>query len=375
MCRVLSVLLLGSLLTTVLGQNQGQNQDPYPDYGSTSHLPSAQNLPDKTQVNQTGTNRCGTQSSDDSLCQNLYLAGPTDWCLYAPPVVGAIGDFEADAVSYCTKAGRGTRTIPPGVVTSVTFVYAPGYVQVTGVGDLTKLKIAPNDDGGEMDAHGATGTGNPKGDLVFIKDENGKWQQAHEWMNFMSDKEFCIRACYDGNLATTLCRHVYDTLGCSWNMPGNYTPGVYQVCHTENAMDVAFHDGKEYHQDDGPAPDPYPPPRVLDCTPFNEADLYGNITSGAFSNGNNTQKVIPYTGPLDHSVPNGAPNGGGSINITGGNNNPPGQNSNNKGGASGSSSGGTPTSTNACISVTASQQLGYVFITIFMALLGGCLVL
>ena len=39
------------------------------------------------------------------------------------------------------------------------FVQTPDYVQITGVGDLTKLNIPAGDDGGELDPHGADGNG------------------------------------------------------------------------------------------------------------------------------------------------------------------------------------------------------------------------
>lgn len=126
-----------------------------------------------------------------------------------------------DVVSWCTKSGRGTRLIPEGAILGASFVYAPHYVQVTGEGDLTKINVAKGDDGGELDPHGATGEGNPVGGLVFHCTK-GKCIQMHEWAMFMSDTEFCFRACYDGDRATSLCRHTYDTLGCRFNMPANY---------------------------------------------------------------------------------------------------------------------------------------------------------
>lgn len=66
----------------------------------------------------------------------------------------------------------------------------------------------------------------------------------------MAYNEFCIRGCKDGNTtnAQALCNHIYDVLGkrhsspftaprelscllgCDWNMPGNYTPGVFENC-------------------------------------------------------------------------------------------------------------------------------------------------
>ena len=98
--------------------------------------------------------------------------------------------------------------------------------------------------------------GNPIGGLVFSS-AFGELAQMHEWtvsrispntapsypfrglsvltvifaaQNFVSNSEFCIRACKDGPDAPTLCQHIYDTLGCFWNMPGNYSEGLFDQC-------------------------------------------------------------------------------------------------------------------------------------------------
>ena len=72
--------------------------------------------------------------------------------------------------------------------------------------------------------------GNPIGGLVFSSAFTGQLVQLHEWTNFMSDTEFCFRGCKDGPNAPALCQHIYDTLGCMWNMPGNYSAGVFERC-------------------------------------------------------------------------------------------------------------------------------------------------
>lgn len=46
----------------------------------------------------------------------------------------------------------------------------------------------------------------------------------------MSAEQFCIRACKDGPRAPALCQHVYDVMGCAWNMPGNYDAGTFERC-------------------------------------------------------------------------------------------------------------------------------------------------
>lgn len=46
----------------------------------------------------------------------------------------------------------------------------------------------------------------------------------------MSDSEFCFRGCKDGPNAPALCQHIYDVMGCQWNMPGNYAAGTFERC-------------------------------------------------------------------------------------------------------------------------------------------------
>lgn len=46
----------------------------------------------------------------------------------------------------------------------------------------------------------------------------------------MSATQFCIRACKEGPQGPGLCQHVYDTLGCSWNIPGDYDVGSFDDC-------------------------------------------------------------------------------------------------------------------------------------------------
>jgi len=75
----------------------------------------------------------------------------TDFCVWAPAPGGGVANFEAEVVSYCTKAGRGTRVIPEGTILGAHFVKTKSYVQVTGTGDFTKIGITPGDEGGELD--------------------------------------------------------------------------------------------------------------------------------------------------------------------------------------------------------------------------------
>ena len=76
----------------------------------------------------------------------LLLSSADDFCLWAPPSVATIGDSERYEVAWCTKSGRGARTIPNGTLKGVHFVKTPDYVQVTGVGDFTKINIPSGDE-------------------------------------------------------------------------------------------------------------------------------------------------------------------------------------------------------------------------------------
>ncbi|CAO1633441.1 unnamed protein product [Sympodiomycopsis kandeliae] len=252
---------------------------------SATYQASPSGLPDKTEQGQTGTNKCGTDSNPNSQCQNSYLNSIDDFCLWGPPVQGEVAAHEGDVVAYCTKAGRGTRTIPNGAIHGAQFVKAPHYVQVTGTGDFTGMNIVSGDSGGELDPHGADGTGNPKGGIVFHC-ENGKCSQYHEWMQFMSANEFCFRACRDGPRATSLCRHTYDELGCGFNMPASYPTDHFESCESNDAEDIAFYGGSYFAQDmtktGAQVPGAHAPPQSSNCFNVDANAIYGAVSGNAF---------------------------------------------------------------------------------------------
>lgn len=105
---------------------------------------------------------------------------------------------------------------------------------LASVGDFTKINIPNKDAGGELDPHGADGNGNPIGGLVY-GDSFGKGLQYHEWTSFISSDEFCFRACTGANAARN-CQHIYDIMGCYWNMPANYDAGVFENCKGDNDL-------------------------------------------------------------------------------------------------------------------------------------------
>ncbi|KAF8813554.1 carbohydrate-binding module family 13 protein [Phlegmacium glaucopus] len=227
---------------------------------------SVNNLPQTSQNGQYGTNNCGTGSDPSSNCQTLWVNSASDFCLWAPPYPGVIGDTERVEVAYCTKSGRGARTFPDGTLKGVHFVKTPEYVQVTGVGNFTKVNIPKGDAGGELDNRGADGNGNPIGGLVY-GNAFGTGLQYHDWTSFISDSEFCIRACV-GAGATSLCNHIYDLMGCYWNIPANYDADVYEDCDGQTDQPMGVYGTSTWFQGVSPTPTAQPPAPSSNCQPL-----------------------------------------------------------------------------------------------------------
>ncbi|CUA67923.1 hypothetical protein RSOLAG22IIIB_13573 [Rhizoctonia solani] len=249
------------------------------------------NLPDKSEAEQSGTNKCGTENSQDSMCQNVYVNSASDFCVWGPPKPnGVIGEIEQIVVSYCTAPGRGTRLMPEGTLKSAHFVKTPDYVQITGTGDFSLIGIKRGDTGGELDPHGADKLGNPHGGLVFSNafsaGPSGLGVQMHEWTNFQSATDFCIRACKDGPGAKQRCQHIYDLTGCQWNIPGEYGAG-FTNCEGDSTIPMGLYpqpDGSTstFRQGHGPTPAPHPPASTSMCTTLNSFAV-GTATTRSFA--------------------------------------------------------------------------------------------
>ncbi|KAG9123111.1 hypothetical protein FRC07_000219 [Ceratobasidium sp. 392] len=230
------------------------------------------NLPKTTEQEQIGTNQCGAKASQSSMCQNVFVNSVNDFCLWAPPYTdgknSSVGEVEEIMVAWCMNDGYGTRLIPDGTIKGAHFVQTPDYVQVTGWGDFTKMNIPAKDSGGELDPHGADGLGNPHGGLVFTN-AFGKWEQIHEWTNFMSATDFCIRACRDhSDLPKKRCNHIYDLQGCDWNIPANYSQGVFEDCKGDSGLPIGIYGSSTFQQGQGATPPAHPIPPSSQCTPY-----------------------------------------------------------------------------------------------------------
>nr|UOP57108.1 hypothetical protein [Thecaphora frezii] len=105
-------------------------------------------MPAKTdaQHGQTGYNDCQSRygaSSPTAKCQNVFINSVKDFCVYGPPNTQKyveVGASEEVMVAYCMKSGYGTRLIPDGTIKGAHFLKTPSFVQITGVGDFTKIR-------------------------------------------------------------------------------------------------------------------------------------------------------------------------------------------------------------------------------------------
>lgn len=81
----------------------------------------------------------------------------------------------------------------------------------------------------------------------------------------MSDSEFCFRACKDGPKAPALCEHIYDVMGCQWNMPGNYNAGTFEKCAADSGEPMGVYGSSTFHQGDPVTPPAHPAPASSQC--------------------------------------------------------------------------------------------------------------
>ena len=239
-------------------------------------------MPAKTDAagGQTGYNDCQTRygaSNPKAKCQNVFINSIKDFCLWGPPNTTKyveVGASEEVMVAYCMKSGYGTRLIPDGTIKGAHFLKTPSFVQVTGVGDFTKIHIRAGDEGGELDPHGATGSGNPVGGVVFTRAYTGNWEQLPEWQNFMSATEYCFRACRAGPWAREWCPHIYDVMGCMWNEPANYDRGVFEQCDGIEGQWPGVYSGSTWYQGVKPTPPAQPAGASSNCR------YYPSISNG-----------------------------------------------------------------------------------------------
>ncbi|KZV66198.1 hypothetical protein PENSPDRAFT_655125 [Peniophora sp. CONT] len=333
-------------LFTFAGYAAAQGSVPKTPLASLSY-PRPSDLPYKVDPShlsrgpQSGYNICNsTTEGPESLCQTSYVNDLSDFCLWGPAKPNSvIGDAEGEVVAWCSKAGHGTRVMPPGTLQGVQLLKAPDYVMITGMINQTLIDIKADDDGGELDPHGQDLRGNPIGGMMYSTQFSGGTgpMQVIEWTNFMGSMQFCIKICDPkgpaGNPAG-FCQHTLDR--CSYNAPSKYTvggnvkAGEFETCESDNMRIpgeyVAGGQTLSYKQpaEGVPATPPYQPsvPSSSKCTTTASAALYtdaaatsttttapasGSATGSASRTGSNAASATPSaTGSASASSQSGA---------------------------------------------------------------------
>ncbi|KAJ7143339.1 putative glycoprotein [Mycena crocata] len=246
-----------------------------------------------------------TTINQTSMARLLSANSIDDFCLFAPPYVADIANTETLEVAWCTMPRNNARVIPDGTFTGVSFLKTPFYVQIMGTGDFTKINVQPGDQGGELDPHGAEGTGNPVGGNVTTTIADGIDEPIEEWMLYMSATQFCLRACINANSTYSsahMCWHQLDVMGCEFVMPGTYHgAGTFETCDADVAYPPGWYpsvvDGKTtfstfaqyftgvYTGGDG-LPTPYTVgDTVTPTAPFSTPSSSNCVTKATISNG------------------------------------------------------------------------------------------
>ncbi|KAG6852838.1 hypothetical protein C0991_008677 [Blastosporella zonata] len=184
----------------------------------------------------------GTAINQTSMSRLISANTIEDFCIFAPPALANISDSETIEVAWCTQQRNDARLIPDGTLTGVSFLQTDNYLQILGYGDFTQLNIPFGDWGGELDPHGAYGSGNPIGGNV-TSNISGADEPYAEWMLYIDYDQFCFRVCTAANStysAAAMCWHELDEMGCEYVMPGNYNfNGTFETCEA----DVAYPPG------------------------------------------------------------------------------------------------------------------------------------
>ncbi|KIM43617.1 hypothetical protein M413DRAFT_443541 [Hebeloma cylindrosporum] len=264
---------------------------------------------------QLGYNLCNSSTQNPaSLCQTSLFNGLADFCVWGPPESGAVfQDVTGEMVAWCTRSGYGTRLIPDGALTGLQFLKTPDYIQINGFLDQTKVNIYTGELGGQLDPHAVDGRGNPIGGLMFSNIWGGSYTQVIEWITFMGQNMFCIKACNPASPnAAAYCAHQYDRIGCPYNAPSNVQETVFQECDADNAEFPGVYTFagvvQTYTQPPaslGPITSiPYVPkvPASSNCRTFSSADILGSSASGVAKTTETSPKSTGTGGDSDQGV-------------------------------------------------------------------------
>ncbi|KAF8313990.1 hypothetical protein DL93DRAFT_2167479 [Clavulina sp. PMI_390] len=271
---------------------------------------------------QFGFNQCNsTTQSQTSDCQTALLNSIDDFCIWGPPNPNsAIGDEEAETVSWCTKPTHGSRVIPAGTLTGVQVLKAPAYILFAINLRQELINVQTGDGGGELDPHGADERGNPLGGLVYTSgfpsnnNNTNNFQQVIEWHNFIGSDISCFKIC-DPSVANSkvYCNNIFDRTGCDFVAPAAYQDGVFEVCESDNMDPVGVYTGADgktstYSQPaegvDITSLPSIKTPASSQCTTYTSGSIYAamNSVTATFSVTQDTVSIAGATTPTTTST-------------------------------------------------------------------------
>ncbi|RXK35734.1 hypothetical protein M231_07023 [Tremella mesenterica] len=281
--------------------------------------------------------------SQTSNNPNLWLISHDDFCLYGPTdPFNYIWNTGTNVVSWCSKAGHGTRLIPDGTLHGVTYVKAQSWMQVSGTGDFTKINIAPGDAGGQFDPGKA-----PAGANVYTSNDN---QAASSWVTLISDSIFCLRVCTN----PAFCPNTYDQMGCYFLLGNSVgSDGQWQDCSSDDGDPPGVVNGVTYTQGQDPTPSPTAP-ALSGCS--NGGSVANGQTPPPLYNWDGSGTAVPAgpTPPPSSGNGNGDGSSGTSSSSDGGDNGDNG----NGGGSSGSQPSTTWIESTICTCSSSSSSSG-----------------
>ena len=155
----------------------------------------------------------------------------------------------------------------------------------------------------ELDPHGADEQGNPLGGIVFTNgfgknsasfqtiassgnftnDQN--FTQVIEWIDFIGSGMFCLKMCNpDDSNAASLCNHIYDEIGCTYNAVADYNAinGTFTVCDSDDMEPPGIYTGTDgqvttwFQPQTGAIVPPYTPTQVAssNCQTYASSELF-----------------------------------------------------------------------------------------------------
>lgn len=115
---------------------------------------------------------------------------------------------------------------------------------------------------------------------------------------FISADQFCFRACLgkDPDWNKKQCPHIYDVMGCNWNVPSHAynNVGVFEDCQGEDGEPTGVDGTSTFYQDHGVTPLAHDPPASSMCSSVPTPMYNPNAPPINFHNYTHQNSITPY---------------------------------------------------------------------------------